>query len=121
MTTESKPLALIGGPYHAPLCKVGDTLACAIRGDRVVSGISDAPIPWPLAHSPDGGYAALVVCGDLVRAVKTESGLAVAYWWGVHPNTVVTWRRALKVGRMTPGTTAVWSETAGGKFAKRRR
>src|SRR5205823_1413808 len=47
---------------------------------------------------------ALVVYGALARAVRRESALAVAHHWGVTPQTVRAWRRALGVGPSTEGT-----------------
>jgi hypothetical protein len=43
---------------------------------------------------------------ELVRAVRTESVVALMYWFGVSHNTVCLWRRTLGVGQ--------W-ETAGSK------
>src|SRR5262249_47390473 len=42
--------------------------------------------------------------GDLAEAVRRESALAVAYWWGVKPQTVTVWRNALGVGPLNEGT-----------------
>ena len=50
------------------------------------------------------GLHSRIVCGDLIRAVQTESEIAVAHHWGVTPNTVSRWRQALCVPRMTEGS-----------------
>jgi hypothetical protein len=46
----------------------------------------------------------LILCGDLVRAVRRESVVAICHWWGVGRNTVWTWRKALGIDRKTKGT-----------------
>jgi len=46
----------------------------------------------------------LVVYGDLESAIRTESVLAVAHWWGVTDTTVTNWRRSLGVERYNAGT-----------------
>ena len=50
----------------------------------------------------------VILCGDLIRAVQTESEAALAHNWGVNKATVWKWRKALNVGRMTAGTTHVF-------------
>ena len=56
------------------------------------------------------GRPSLIVCGELVRAVKQESVAAVAHHWGVCETTVWKWRIALGVGRMTEGTTQLYRD-----------
>jgi hypothetical protein len=69
------------GPYHSPRCKVGGWVTCAVRGRVKVTGISDAPIPWPMTRRPEGGGRAfLIVVGDLKRALRRESAQAVGHW-----------------------------------------
>ena len=34
------------GTYRTPRFKLGQMVTCAIRGDVVIVGISDAPIAW---------------------------------------------------------------------------
>jgi hypothetical protein len=46
----------------------------------------------------------LILYGDLARAVRRESAVAVAHAWGVTAQTVTKWRRALGVPRATEGT-----------------
>ena len=58
----------------------------------------------------------LILCGDLVDAVKRESEAAVMHWWGVSDSTVRKWRRALGVPRMTPGTIRLHRKWAPERF-----
>ena len=67
-----------------------------------VGRMTDAPIPWPRAYIK--GPASLILCGDLIHAVRTESANAIAHHWGVGMTTVGSWRRALGVEKWTPGT-----------------
>ena len=61
----------------------------------------NALIPWPVAlhHCRQ-----LILCGDLIRALKTESRLAVAFHFGISPQMVSEYRRRLGVERLTPGS-----------------
>jgi hypothetical protein len=98
---ESK--RLLFGPYRTPRCRVGGWLTCQLRGQDVrVGGMTDAPIIWPYVHKK--GRPSLILCGDLVRAVKRESASAVGHQWGVSQSTVHQWRKALGVPRWTIGT-----------------
>jgi hypothetical protein len=99
---------LLHGPYHAPRCQLGKRLRCRIRGRVVVKRISAGPISWP--QTIIGRAKSFILCGDLVRAVRRESELAVAYWWGVTAQTVWVWRKALGVGATTEGTSRLRSE-----------
>jgi DNA-binding XRE family transcriptional regulator len=100
---------LLHGPYAAPACRRGDVLACEYRGqDLRVGGLTDAPIPWPRALKT--GVPSLIVCGDLARAVRSESELAIAHHWGVGLTTVWKWRQALGVDRMNEGTTRLYGD-----------
>ena len=79
---DSERFKLLYGPYVAPKCRLGDKLPCEYRGREVtVKGMTDAPIQWPCARR--NGNASPILCGDLIRAVRTESEIAVAYHWGV--------------------------------------
>jgi hypothetical protein len=109
--TDSERFKLIYGPYTAPKCGIGDTVLCDCRGQEVtVTGMTDAPIPWPCTHG--NGRPCPVLCGDLIRAVRTESALAVAYHWDVCTSTVAKWRRALNVPRITNGSRRLLIENA---------
>jgi len=93
---------LLAGPYRRPAVRRGQIVVCEYRGMVVtVGGLTAAPVPWPLIDR--GGPPALIVCGDLVRAIQTESATAIVHHWGVSPQTVWRWKRALGVGRMTEG------------------
>jgi hypothetical protein len=52
----------------------------------------------------------MILTGDLVRALRRESAIAVANHWGTTWRTVRVWRRALGIGRMTEGSTLLASE-----------
>jgi hypothetical protein len=111
------------GSYAAPRCRIGRQLACQINGDVEVDGITEAPVPWPYTQSRAGGVKRggkpiLIVCGDLARAIATESVAAVAHHWGISRSTVMIWRRALKVDRMTPGTQRLLMDHAHAKLTK---
>jgi hypothetical protein len=75
---------------------------CRVQGRVEIVGMTDAPICWPIGQR--GRAKALVVYKDLVRAVRRESELAVAHWWGITAQTVWKWRRALSVDPTTKGT-----------------
>jgi hypothetical protein len=99
------------GPYRPPRCRVGRWLRCALRGRVKVTGISDAPIQWPQTKRDDGaGRPYLIVCGRLVDAIRRESNQAVAHHWGVTPQTVTVWRKALGVPRANEGTSRLQAE-----------
>jgi hypothetical protein len=82
------------GPYQPPKTRPGRTLFCEIRGTVVVGGFHDGQIPWPYARL---AAHPLIVCGDLVRAIRREAAIAVACHWDVVPGVVMRWRRALGV------------------------
>jgi hypothetical protein len=94
---------LLDGPYAAPACRVGRKLYCKWRRRWIaVDGLTDAPVVWPF--SKRAGPRSLILCGDLVRAVRCESASAVAAHWGVGRETVWRWRRVLGVGQFNRGT-----------------
>ena len=105
--TDADRFRLHFGPYATPLVRVGRVVACEFRdAASVVTGLSDAPIPWPvgLKSTQRGGRAGRLVFGDLAAAVRRESVEAVARWWGVAPSVVSKWRTALGVPRDNEGT-----------------
>lgn len=93
---------LLHGPYAPPAVELGDELECEIRGPVIVRAWSEGPIAWPLACR--GGNPAYILCGDLIRAVKDESSIAIQHWFGVGKSTVCRWRKVLKVKRANEGT-----------------
>ncbi len=102
---------LLGGPYAAPACRVGHKLYCRLRRRRVrVDGLTDTPVTWPFTFRGSGPRS-LILCGDLARAVRDESVAAVAAHWGVAPETVWRWRRALGVSQYTRGTRQLLRDT----------
>ena len=112
---DSERFKLLYGPYKVPKCAIGDKLRCEYRGREVkVKGMTDAPISWPSTRR--AGNLSPILCGDLVRAVRTESEQAVAHHWGVGYPTVWKWRRALGVGASTNGTRRLRMEYAAEKL-----
>src|SRR4029077_7533342 len=93
---------LLYGPYLTPRCRLGKKLFCEIRGWVPVRRISAGRIPWP--QTIVGRSLAFILCGDLVKAVRRESNQAVCRWWGVMPQTVTAWRKALDVPQGNEGT-----------------
>src|SRR4051812_49132675 len=92
--------------YATPRLRAGDMARCARRGDVRVVGLSDAPIPWPVGQTlPRGRARSLVLSDGLADAVRRESAVAVAHWWGVSTQTVGAWRKALEVPQYNEGTT----------------
>lgn len=89
---KSKPI-LIGGLYLPP--QPSDILHDEVYGDVEVGGWSTGPIPWP--RRKKAGRHSLILCGDLIRAVRTESVAAIAWWFGVSETTVWKWRVTLGV------------------------
>jgi hypothetical protein len=57
-----------------------------------------------------GRRPALILYGDLAKAVRRESAEAVMHFWGVKANTVWQWRKALGVPQYNDGTTRLKSE-----------
>jgi hypothetical protein len=101
---------LLFGPYRPPRCRAGDVLRCEVRGEVVVAGFSPGPIRWPWTRN--GGKPALIVCGDLVEAVRCEARLAVCDGWGVTAPTVWRWRKALGVPAENEGSRRLRKEVA---------
>jgi hypothetical protein len=100
----------LDGPYAAPACRVGRKLYCRFRRRWVkVDGLTDAPVMWPFTRRT--GPRSLILCGDLVRAVRDESVAAVAAHCGVGRERVSRWRRALGVTQYTRGTRQLIRDT----------
>jgi hypothetical protein len=96
---------LLFGPYRMPKCRVGKMIACRIRGPVRIEGITAAPMQWPFTfRSRVCRLPSVIVCGDLVRALRRESVAAIAYWWGVSTCTVWRWRAEIGVEQFTEGT-----------------
>lgn len=108
---DAQRLRLLHGPYVGPRCRPGTNLFCEVRGWVVVGKMSDGRITWPMCKAGKRARA-FILCGDLVKAVKCESAIAVCYWWGVTAQTVSAWRKALDVPRMNEGTGRLYREYA---------
>lgn len=90
---------LLAGPYHPPPVKRGDRETCLYRdGDVIITTWSDAPIQWPRCRRVGNkGGSGLLVTEETVRALKTESSIAVQYWFGISQECVGRWRKAFGV------------------------
>jgi hypothetical protein len=78
---------------------------CQVRGEMVITGMTDAPIPWPVGKH-GGGRHSLIVYKDLAKAIRRESRPAICHWWRVSLSVVCKWRWALRIGAITAGTRA---------------
>src|SRR5665213_1722 len=97
------------GPYAPPKVPRKNLLLCEMRGYLKVSpNWSDGLIPWPRRWRT----GSIILCGDLVRAVKMEPVEAVCYHWGVCRNVVQNWRHALGVPEFNPGTSICVHESS---------
>jgi len=96
------------GPYTPLRYQRGDALYCEVRGETTVVGLTAGRIPWPIGKF--GRRRAIIVCGDLVRALKREAACAVIRSWGVGKTAVNKWRRALGVPKLTEGDRLVRAE-----------
>ena len=92
---------LLHGPYRAPALHCGDRTTCLYRdAEVVITSWTDARIPWPRCQAVGvRGGSGLLVDEELLRAIRSESSLAIHYWWGVRIETVWRWRKAFGVSR----------------------
>src|SRR5262249_8512654 len=109
--TDADRIKLHFGPYKSPRFRYGDVVVCEVRGEAVLSGLSSGPVPWPTTRGKRGRLFRVGFAG-LADAVRREAGLAVAHHWGVTPQTVTVWRKALDVGAVTEGTSMLKRERA---------
>jgi hypothetical protein len=108
--TTTTGYRLLHGPYRMPRCRLGGRLFCEERGWVTVERISDGNIPWP--QTVVRRSRAFILCGGLAKAVRRESAIAVCHWWGVTPQTVSKWRKALGVPQVNEGTARLYRDYA---------
>ena len=101
--TDANRFKLLHGPYR-PRCRIGGKLFCEVRGWVTVRAMSDSWIVWPMTIRKGGGRPFLIICGDLVRAIRRESSQSICHRWGVTAQTVTIWRKALNVPQVNEGT-----------------
>jgi hypothetical protein len=95
------------GTYHTPSFRYGDVVFCQMRGEVTLVGLSKGRIPWLLRKRAKGGSSSPVIYDALAQALQRESRAAICYWWGVTGQTVTKWRKAMNVGPVTEGTSAL--------------
>jgi hypothetical protein len=100
------------GKYQTPRFRIGQRVRCQVRGEMVITGMTDAPIAWPVGKR-DRGKHSLIVYKDLAKAIRRESSQAICHWWGVCPVVVWKWRRALRIGAITEGTSRFHQRSRG--------
>jgi hypothetical protein len=105
---DAERFKLLHGPCRAPRCKIGQKLWCEMRGWVIVRGMSEGRVAWPVTRV--NRATAFIVCAGLAEAIRRESASAVCYWWGITPQTVTKWRKALDVPTYNEGTTKLWSK-----------
>jgi hypothetical protein len=108
-TTDANRFRLLHGPYQSPNVEPGQTLRCEIRGRLTVGRFSKGRIPWPISRGSNQGGGSYIICGDLSKAIRCESSLALHHWFGVGTATVSNWRRALGIPAYNEGTLRLWS------------
>ncbi len=101
---EQDRVKLLFGPYRPPALKKGDRATCLFRDcEAVITGWTDALIPWPRCRALEGsrgGGSGLLVDEELARAIRHESAAAICYWWRVCSGAVWRWRKALGVTKV---------------------
>src|SRR5580692_10451933 len=92
---------LIAGPYLPPQLKKGDRAFCHYRDcDVIITGWSNARIPWPRCRAIGAGSGpGLLIDEELERAIRTESAIALKHWFGVSTKAVWNWRRSFGIGQ----------------------
>jgi hypothetical protein len=98
---SNKP-ELLSGPYEPPALQRGDRAICFFRdAEVVITSWTNARIPWPRCRAIGRrGGSGLLVTEELVRAVRTESSVAIQHWFGVTVTTIWRWRKAFGVSRL---------------------
>lgn len=102
------------GTYTPPRVRRGDRVHCLYRGaECVVTTMHDGRIPWPRCRALHSrGRPSLLVTEELVRAIRTESAIALKHWFGVGTKGVWRWRVAFGASGVlgTPGSRAAHLE-----------
>jgi hypothetical protein len=95
------------GRYRTPHFRVGQRVHCLIRGEVEVAAVHDGIIPWPVCKTTRRHD--FILYAGVARAIRRESAIAVAHWWGVRPIQLWVWKKARGVGATTKGTSRLRS------------
>jgi hypothetical protein len=106
MTVDNTKLHF--GPYSTPSFRYGQRIACLARGEVTVWKLFKGRIPWPVGKTKRA--TSLILYGDLAKAVRRESNIAIRHWWGVGACAVWKWRKALRVPKKNEGDRLLMSQ-----------
>lgn len=90
------------GSYEVPKLNVGDSAECLLYGPVVIAGAL-GPIAWPATRKSYRNLA-LLVTEELLKALRTESNIAFAYWFGISTTHCSRLRRHFGISGWTPGS-----------------
>lgn len=94
--------------YSTPKFRYGEVVIDEVRGEVVIVGLTDGLIPWPIGKK--GRAKTFIVYRDLAKAIRAEANATVCELWGITPQTVTKWRKALGVEQHNAGTVRRLSE-----------
>lgn len=98
---QEEVVRFVGGPYGPPRLPGDGVLRCAIHGRLKVGGYTNTVIPWPVAS---GHPSQRIICGDLLKALRTESREAIVFHFGLSRAFVSELRRRLGIPRYNAGS-----------------
>jgi len=89
---------------------MGAKVECLARGDVTIVGTTAGRIPWPIGQTKRAKSP--VLYGALAKAIRSESTVAIRYWFGFGSDRVWKWRKALGVPQANAGTTKLLQANA---------
>jgi hypothetical protein len=75
---DSERFRLLGKYKTLRFC-IGQRVRCQVRGKVVITGMTEAPIPWPIAKGGRGRHSQVVYKG-LARAIRRGSEPGMCFW-----------------------------------------
>jgi len=71
---DAERLRLLG-KYRTPRFRIGRKVLCEVRGEMVITGMTDAPILWPVGRNGPGRQS-LIVYKGLAPSPDSAAGAA---------------------------------------------